>query len=50
MYVMTWSSQRSLPSSTSIASDADVIAFVVEPIAKRVCSSARCDFPISMTP
>jgi hypothetical protein len=33
-----------------MANDAEVIAFVVEPIANRVCSSARCGFPCSMTP
>ena len=40
----------SLPSSTSMAIDADVIALVVDPIAKRVCSLAGCDVPFCSTP
>ncbi len=47
---MTCSSQRIFPSSTSIASAAEVIAFVVEPIANRVCASAGVVFPVSSTP
>ena len=47
---MTRSSHLSFPSSTSIASAATVIALVVDPMAKRVCSLAGADFPISVTP
>ena len=39
-----------LPSSTSMAIDAAVIALVVDPIAKRVCSLAGCDVPFCSTP
>ncbi len=47
---MTRSSQRSLPSSTSMANAADVIAFVVDPMANRVCSSTAPGLPNSITP
>src|SRR5207248_3723313 len=50
MNLVTLSSNRSFPSSTSMASPADVIAFVVDPIANRVCSSARAGLPTSSTP
>ena len=44
------SSQCSLPWSTSMASEAVVNALLEEPMAKRVFSSARADFPTSSTP
>jgi len=47
---VTRSSQRSFPSSTSMPNDAAVIAFVVEPIAKRVCVSTAAGRPSSRTP
>ena len=45
---MTLSSHFSFPSSASIANAADVMAFVVDPIANRVCSLTRAGLPISI--
>lgn len=50
MWSMTLSSQSSLPSSTSTASAAAVIALPVEPVGKIVSASTRSGEPRRRTP